>query len=157
MLVCFLLDAEADASRLALARAMELKRENRLAASIRAARVALTDADAVDAAELHKVAGGALRRLADRCAARAPGFALAAAADYHLERAAALNPFDVVALHERASFLLSRAATVDDAVAAAEACRKALGAARDDFERSYPAHDLAVAEGLVEAWRRVPA
>ena len=135
---------------------MEFKRGNRLAAAVRAARCALDEADDVDAAELHKVAGGALRRLADRASDRAAGPALAAAAAHHLERAAALNPHDVAALHERASFLLCRAATADDAAGAADACRLALGAARDDFERSFPSHDLAIAEGLAEAWA-VPA
>lgn len=150
VLVCFLASIEPDHTRLSLARAMDLRRAGKYANAVRAATSALPTADPVDAAELHKVAGLSLRGLADACVQRRrPNVAeaLADAAAAHLGTAAALAPYDVAALHSAASLALARASSGDDFRAAAGLCRAALAAARTDVERSYPAHDLALAEG----------
>ena len=122
-----------------------------LSRPVRAARSALPT-DAVDAAELHKIAGLSLRGLADASARRRPRLAeaLADAAAAHLSEAASLAPYDVAALHSVASLALARASSGGDFRAAAELCRAALRAARTDVERAYPAHDLALADAEAE-------
>ena len=151
VLVCFLASTAPDHARLALARAMDLRRAGKYARAVRAARSALPT-DAVDAAELHKIAGLSLRGLADASARRRPRLAeaLADAAAAHLSEAASLAPYDVAALHSVASLALARASSGEDFRAAAELCRAALRAARTDVERAYPAHDLALADAEAE-------
>ena len=67
---------------------MDLRRAGKYARAVRAARSALPT-DAVDAAELHKIAGLSLRGLADASARRRPRLAEAPdAAAAHLTEAA---------------------------------------------------------------------
>ena len=96
------------------------------ARAVRAARSALPT-DAVDAAELHKIAGLSLRGLADASARRRPRLAEARAdaAAAHLSEAASLAPYDVAALHTVASQARPRAASGEHFRAPAALCRPA--------------------------------